>query len=806
MFAKRFARAALVTATTSLVLTAAAFAAVQTDKWLYEHGETVQITGDEMAPGEDVQVDVYLPPDVEGELGVLAQTHVVTADLNGEFSDTFFLDYWMPGGIYDVVATGLTSGALFTTQFDPATSSCLNGETPSASGETQTSLTINWFDDCSNENRFIIRYGTTSALGSSVTVSGIAGETNAASRTITGLTCGTTYFFSVEAQKDAPGAQNSTSNQGSGATSACTPSDTTPPTIVPTIVGTLGSNGWYTSNVTVSWTVNDTESAYTATGCGTTTITVDTSGQTITCSASSAGGPNSHSVTIKRDATNPSVTATPSPVANANGWNNSDVTVTYSGTDALSGVDFCDPADVLVAEGAGQSATGSCTDEAGNSASATASDINIDKTAPSASASASPAPNANGWNNTNVTVSFTGADGLSGIDFCDPAEVLSSEGAGQSASGTCTDEAGNVSDEATASGINIDKTAPTAVAIASPVANANGWWNTDVTVSFSGSDLLSGIDFCSADVVLSSEGAGQSASGTCTDKAGNISAQATAGGINIDKTAPSVSATPSPVANANDWNNSDVTVTYSGTDALSGIDSCDPADVLDTEGAGQSATGSCTDEAGNSASATAGGINIDKTAPTVGLVGGPANGGSYYFGSVPAAPTCAASDSLSGLQGTCSTSGYGTTVGTHTVVASATDMAGNSANASATYAVIAWETYGFYRPVDMGATMNTVKGGSTVPLKFEVFAGTSEFTSTSIVAGFRASEVPCTALSWMPADLIDITSTGGTSLRYDSTEGQFIQNWKVPTSKNKCYSTVATFLDGSSIQAYFMTK
>lgn len=43
-----------------------------------------------------------------------------------------------------------------------------------------------------------------------------------------------------------------------------------------------------------------------------------------------------------------------------------------------------------------------------------------------------------------------------------------------------------------------------------------------MTVSFSGSDDLSGIASCDPDVVLSSEGAGQSASGTCTDLASNV--------------------------------------------------------------------------------------------------------------------------------------------------------------------------------------------------------------------------------------------------------------------------------------------
>ena len=49
-------------------------------------------------------------------------------------------------------------------------------------------------------------------------------------------------------------------------------------------------------------------------------------------------------------------------------------------------------------DGGGQSATGSCTDNAGNTASVTASGIDIDQTAPTAAPhSIVPVPNAGGW-------------------------------------------------------------------------------------------------------------------------------------------------------------------------------------------------------------------------------------------------------------------------------------------------------------------------------------------------------------------------------------------------------------------------
>ena len=242
---------------------------------------------------------------------------------------------------------------------------------------------------------------------------------------------------------------------------------------------------------------------------------------------------------------------------------------------------------------------------------------------------------------------------------------------------------------------------------------------------------------------------------------------------------------------------------YTCSDATSGLASCGPDETLSSEGANQSSTGNATDNAGNTASDTANNINIDKTNPLVSLVGGPANGSSHYFGSVPAAPTCNASDALSGLNGTCQVSGYGTTVGSHTVTATAKDKAANTNSASSTYTVLAWTTRGFYQPVDMGGTFNSVKGGSTVPLKFELFSGDTELTALTSVKSLTYFKVNCDGT--MPVDEIETVATGGTSLRYDSTSGQYIYNWKTPTGVG-CYKVVMTATDGSTISALFKTR
>jgi hypothetical protein len=146
------------------------------------------------------------------------------------------------------------------------------------------------------------------------------------------------------------------------------PGDPTPPVITPVIVGTLGSNGWYTSNVTVNWKVEDPESVIlSSTGCGATTLTTDTAGTKLTCTATSDGGEASVSKTFRLDKTPPSATPTPARSADANGWYNHPFSVAFSGTDATSGIASCSSSAVYSGpDSANASVSGSCRDLAGN--------------------------------------------------------------------------------------------------------------------------------------------------------------------------------------------------------------------------------------------------------------------------------------------------------------------------------------------------------------------------------------------------------------------------------------------------------
>jgi len=118
------------------------------------------------------------------------------------------------------------------------------------------------------------------------------------------------------------------------------PIDTTAPVIVPMISPTPNAEGWNNTDVTVSWTVSDPESVIAfSTGCGVTTLTTETAGTVLTCSAANyAGLTSSSSVTVKIDKTPPAMDCS----ANLNSlWPANHklipITVSVTAVDLLSG-------------------------------------------------------------------------------------------------------------------------------------------------------------------------------------------------------------------------------------------------------------------------------------------------------------------------------------------------------------------------------------------------------------------------------------------------------------------------------------
>lgn len=144
--------------------------------------------------------------------------------------------------------------------------------------------------------------------------------------------------------------------------------DATPPVITRTLAATLGSDGWYTSDVDIEFTVTDLESDVTSTGgCDPTTITTDTTETLVTCTATSAGGTSSRTIVVKRDATPPTLAPTVTPNSVLLGASATVDANAGDGTSGLATVSCDEPGTTDLGPGA---VTCTATDVAGNTASA----------------------------------------------------------------------------------------------------------------------------------------------------------------------------------------------------------------------------------------------------------------------------------------------------------------------------------------------------------------------------------------------------------------------------------------------------
>jgi hypothetical protein len=159
-----------------------------------------------------------------------------------------------------------------------------------------------------------------------------------------------------------------------------------PPVITPTVTGQTGDNGWYISNVIVNWSI--TPPGYlVVSGCAPSTLVAsDTTGTNVSCVAGNSDGNSSSSVTIRRDATPPSVTANADRTADGGGFYNHGLTARWTGVDPTSGVASCTSSPYSGPDGTGISLTGTCKDEAGNVSAPVPFVFNYDATPPALSA------------------------------------------------------------------------------------------------------------------------------------------------------------------------------------------------------------------------------------------------------------------------------------------------------------------------------------------------------------------------------------------------------------------------------------
>jgi hypothetical protein len=710
-------------------------AVVWTDQLDYVPGSTVTISGDNSNDAGYIAEEI-VHIDVTGPNGYTSSCSS-QVDSSGAWSCQVVLspdDSAIGDYIYTVVGQNVTESGTFSDSVTSVTITSPTTGDPIIITSLPATVTISFSYTASISGTTT---GEAVVLGTSISntkmLTSGSGSDSIQVTVPTGTTNGN-YNAKVTVTNNAGTGANNKNNVQNQAIIVNVPSDTTPPVITPSITGTSGINGWYTSDATVSWTVNDPESTITSTtGCGPTTINVDTTGITLTCSAISVGGTNSQSVVIKRDVTLPRVMAVPDRSTDHNEWYNKPVTISFSGTDSISGV-----------------------------------------------------------------------------ESCDPAVIHSSDTTGISISGNCKDKAGNVGTGSYL--LKYDGTVPTITGSRAPSANAYGWNNGDVTVHFECDDLMSGVDSCNDDVKVTTEGSGQSAIGTVTDKAGN-SASTTVGDINIDKTPPEITGAPITSPNSKGWYNADIVVHFVTFDALAGIGTSQTDVLLSNEGAGQSATGTVTDKADNSASFTVSGINIDKTAPVV-TINIPFDGNVYILNQKVLADWTT-TDAISDIASVTGIVASGSPIDTNTIGSkifkvTATDNADNIVEKIVIYTVQYSQASGrkILQPLQQvsgpSELTKAYKLGNTLPVKFQLSDYNGAFVGTAkvIIAVYKASG---TVDLNDPLTVLDsgLSNDNDNIFRYDPAAQQYIYNLNTKNLAVGTFKIVVTLDDDTQIVTYF---
>ena len=149
-----------------------------------------------------------------------------------------------------------------------------------------------------------------------------------------------------------------------------------------------------------------------------------------------------------------------------------------------------------------------------------------------------------GWYRQPLTVTFGGADAMSGVASCSSPSYAGGDGAVVAVSGTCTDVAGNTSTGSYV--LKYDATPPTVSPSLDRPPDGKGWYRKPVTVTFAGADLTSGIAACTAPTRYAGPDQPTAAVvGSCRDAAGNA---AEAGHrFQYDATAPALAKTEARV-------------------------------------------------------------------------------------------------------------------------------------------------------------------------------------------------------------------------------------------------------------------
>jgi hypothetical protein len=247
----------------------------------------------------------------------------------------------------------------------------------------------------------------------------------------------------------------------------------------------------------------------------------------------------------------------------------------------------------------------------------------------------------------------------------------------------------------------------------------------------------------------------------------------------------------------------------------SGSDNCDTTVAVSASGSVDvntpgtyTITYNATDAAGNAAVPVTRTVNVvDTTPPSVACppditVYLPLNSPDV---SMPVSFAVTASDSCDSTPGVALSHASGSVfnVGTTTVTATATDDSGNSSSCSFNVTVL-YNFTGFFSPVENPPTLNQVKAGQAIPVKFSLSGnkGLGIFATD-----FPASQQVTCNSSAPVSDLEGTDTAGGSTLTYDAGSDRYHYVWKTEKSwAGTCRQLVVKLNDGSTHIAQFKFK
>jgi hypothetical protein len=542
------------------------------------------------------------------------------------------------------------------------------------------------------------------------------------------------------------------------------------------------------------------------------------------------------------DTVGPTTVATVNPVANAAGWNNSDVTVLLTATDNANGSGIKQIS--YVASG-GQSIplttvnsssvsfpintegptiiTFFARDNASNTETPHTVVVNLDKSPPAITNLPAPVVEAPGpegatvsWSNPTASDNFDPSPSIA----CSPLSGSSFPIGTTQVVCSSSDQAGNSSTANFTVTVNppSDSMAPVTSSLRTPNANSHGWNDSNVGISLSAADNSGGsgvkeitysasgaqaissvtVNGASANLLITAEGV-TTITFFARDNAGNTEAAQTLV-VRIDKSAPTVSCGSADGA----WHADNVSISCTANDSVSGLsDSNDANFNLATSVAANAETTNAStnsrtvcDLAGNCSNAgPVSGNKVDRKASII-TVAAP-SAGSYILNQ-PVTVSFNCTDGGSGVGSCTGTTANGgqlntASVGAKTFTVNANDNVGNSTAPS-----VVNYTVNFGIEVLFDQT-KAHKSGSTVPIKFRLVDANGGNVSSAATVVHAVSVVQTGSQA---SPVVDDAGNANPDLdfRYDAALGGYIFNLK--TTGYGTGSYVLNFVAGNGANIY----